>query len=558
MLVAQASFTQNITITTAYDTLGEEGLSFSLNEGEVTTLFTNAELLPMLHKITSRVPSLKNVIYNGSAAQKVLDDIRAAFPHLNIVTLQSVREDGIKNPADPVIPQPEDIGCIMYTSGSTGTPKGVVLTHANIIAGGSSKYPTILPVAGARGLVEKHICADDSYLAFLPLAHILEFVVESYCLFGGVTLGYGTVRTLTNASVRNCLGDICELKPSLMIGVPAVWETIRKGIVAKLNQASPLQRKIFDIASAIKWQCLKLGLPTGILDKIVFKKIQEQTGGRLRWALSGGAPIPRETQQFLSTALCPILQGYGMTETVGLIAVQLPTDPAMLGRCGPPASSVEIMLVAVEETSYSPKNRPRPQGEIWVRGPSIMKGYYKQPAVTAETVSSDGWLMTGDVGEWNPDGTISIIDRKKNLVKLANGEYIALEKLEAVYKMAQWVTNLALYADSEQNFAVALVVPNEKELRSLADAKGATKPGDNIEFKDLVAKKEVVAAALAELRSIARATGLKPAEIVGGLYITDDEWTPENGFLTAAQKLKRKDINTAYKDNIAAIYKPVR
>jgi long-subunit acyl-CoA synthetase (AMP-forming) len=165
-------------------------------------------------------------------------------------------------------------------------------------------------------MLQPVIRPDDTLLAYLPLAHVLAFTVEHVCLFWGVSLGYGSPRTLTDASVRDCLGDIRELKPSLMVGVPAVWETIRKGVLAKVHAESPTTQKMFNAAFKTKLWLMNKGLPTKFLD-VVFNKIKQQTGGRLRFALSGGAPISKETQEFLSVTLCPILQGYGMTETCG-------------------------------------------------------------------------------------------------------------------------------------------------------------------------------------------------------------------------------------------------
>ncbi|KND04167.1 long-chain fatty acid-CoA ligase FAA1 [Spizellomyces punctatus DAOM BR117] len=543
-LVAHGCWTQSLTITTAYDTLGEEGLSFSLNECEVTTMFTNAELLKMLLRIGSKVTTLKRIIYNGQADASLLEQIKSAFPSYELYTLDQIQEFGRNHPVDPVPPKPEDTCCIMYTSGSTGNPKGVMLTHANIIAG----------VAGAKVVTDLVVTKEEYYLAYLPLAHVLELLVEQLALGEGVCIGYGSVRTLTDASVRNCRGDLRELRPTIMTGVPAVWETIRKGVATKLKDASPTKRKIFDLACTLKWQLLKHGLPTGFLDNTVFKPIKDQTGGRLRVALSGGAPMPKETQRFMTTCVTTIIQGYGMTETCAATAIQLPTDPWMLGRVGPPSGSVEIQLVAVEDTKYSPNNRPRPQGEIWIRGPSVMKGYYKNPKATAETLTEDGWLMTGDIGEFHPDGTLAIIDRKKNLVKLSNGEYIALEKLESQYKMSPYVANICVYGDSEQGFAVAIINPIEKEIVQLAQEKGIVDGVHHVELEDLCKNKQIVSAVLSNLRSVAKKADFKPAEILGNIVLAHELWTPENGFLTAAQKLKRKEIVELHKQEIDAMY----
>jgi long-chain acyl-CoA synthetase len=162
------------------------------------------------------------------------------------------------------------------------------------------------------------------------------------------------------------------------------------------------------------------------MNKSVFKKIQDGTGGRLKLALSGGAPMAAETQEFLNITLCTILQGYGMTESCGSIALQPVSDKSVYGIVGSPFPSCEVKLVASTNYNPNPKNGARPAGEVWVRGGNIMRGYYKQPKTTAEALTVDGWLMTGDIGEWREDGSLAIIDRKKNLVKLAHGSSIWL------------------------------------------------------------------------------------------------------------------------------------
>ncbi|KAJ3299400.1 long-chain fatty acid-CoA ligase [Blyttiomyces sp. JEL0837] len=542
LIMALSAFSQNITITTAYDTLGEEGLSFSLNEGEVTTLFTNADLLTMMPVIAPKVPTLKNIIYNGEPTGAIVEKIKSSFPHLKVLSLAELKQIGTEHPHEPTPPKPDDLACIMYTSGSTGNPKGVMLAHSNIVAA----------IAGARTLLVDHFGSDETYLAYLPLAHVLEFTVELTCLYMGIAVGYGSVRTLTDASVRNCSGDIKELKPTVMAGVPAVWET--QGVLSKLKQASDTQRKIFDLAFELKWFCIQWGIPTYLLDTIVFNKIKAETGGRLKFTLSGGAPIPRSTQKFLTVCVCHMVNGYGMTESCANLAIQQLDQANVLGVVGPPVPSGEIKLVDVPDTSYSSKNRPRPQGEVWIRGPTVMKGYYKQPETTKESLTEDGWLMTGDIGEWHPDGNLSIIDRKKNLVKLSNGEYIALEKLESVYKISHFVQNVCVYGDSEQAYPIALVQPVEKEVYNLVKSKNLFPNVDSMVLADMVNHPEVTKAVLDSLKEVAKNVELKPAEIVQAVYVAGEEWTPVNGLLTAAMKLKRKDIITKYQPQINKMY----
>ncbi|KAJ3066946.1 long-chain fatty acid-CoA ligase [Podochytrium sp. JEL0797] len=547
MFNAMSCAQQSITITTAYATLGEEGLTHSLQECDVSTVFTNADLLPMIVKVFPACKHLKNVVYNGVADVKVLDKLKT---HLKILTLSELKDLGEKTPFEPVPPKKEDLALIMYTSGSTGPPKGVMITHANVVA----------TVSGGFDFLKTYLNMDggEFYLAFLPLAHILEFACEMAFLYLGVSVGYGSVRTLTDASVRQCKGDIRELRPTIIAGVPAVWDSIRKAVSGKIRDASPLSQAVFQAAFNMKWWLMTHGMEAlaAPLDSLVFDKIKDQVGGRLKFALSAGAPMPKSTQQFLTVTACKMINGYGMTECTAGLSFQEVFHCTTLGICGAPITSVEIKLVDVDNTDYKSTNVPKPQGEIWVRGASIMKGYYMQPKLTEEVLTEDGWLMTGDIAEINANGTLAIIDRKKNLVKLSNGEYIALEKLESNYKVSRYIQNICIYADSEQSYAVAIAQPIEKEIRGLA-VELNLHPGtstDNLDYEELCTRKEIRSAVLASLKDIAKSIGLKPAEVVGQICLSHEEWTPQNGLLTAAMKLQRRQIVDTFKKQIREMY----
>jgi long-chain acyl-CoA synthetase len=337
-------------------------------------------------------------------------------------------------------------------------------------------------------------------------------------------MGYGNPKTLSDTSVRNCKGDIRELRPSILIGVPAVWESVKKGIITKVNASSVVARNLFWAALWAKNNMLQLGIPgVGILDSVVFKKIKEATGGRLRVCMNGGGPISKETQRFISMSITPMIIGYGLTETCAIGVVMDPfewTDRTI----GTITGCDEIKLVDFPDAGYFATNKPNPQGEIWIRGASVMDGYYQNESLTAEALTSDGWFKTGDIGEWDRNGHLNIIDRKKNLVKTLNGEYIALEKLESVYCSAALVGNICVYADEQKTKPVAIIVPLEPALKKLANSIGVE--GHSVE--QLVHNKQVQGAVHKELLRVGRAAGLVGVELLDGVVLADEEWTPAN------------------------------
>lgn len=539
-LLAHSCFRQNIPFCTAYETLGEDGLSHSLNEPEVVGIFTNEALLDTLSNVIADTKTVRYVIYDGKPSEEKLKKLKQQLEGregAKVVSLTDLLEDGQKNKAEAHPPTKDDVACIMYTSGSTGAPKGVILTHSNLVAS----------VGGVVELLGEHLLATDTFLAYLPLAHILEFVVECSLIFVGVTMGYGSVKTLTDQSVRNCKGDLAAFRPSVMVGVPAVWEQIRKGITTKLAAAPAIARGMFSAGLSVKRN--KIPGLSGFFDNVVFKKVQAATGGRLRLALSGGAALSRETQEFLDLALVQLLQGYGMTESSAMCAIVTPDFHKDYGTVGVPVPSIEVKLKDVPDAGYFSTNDP-PQGEVLIRGPAVTKGYFKREETTKETIDSEGWLMTGDVGQWNKDGTLSIIDRKKNLVKLSGGEYIGLERLESTYKSCGLVQNICCVASSNAKQPMAIVFPREDDLRKALSAKGIS--GDDADLANLVDKKEVANLVRDELNALGKKNNFKSLELLESVVLVEEELP-----MTAAQKLQRKQVTDKYTDKIKKIGYPL-
>ncbi|KAJ1509591.1 long-chain fatty acid-CoA ligase [Coelomomyces lativittatus] len=458
--------------------------------------------------------------------------------------MDTLYEEGKTHPLAFTSPSTSDTALIMYTSGSTGPPKGVVLTHANLLSGVGGVETTLRPV----------LRDDDVYLAYLPLAHVLEFMVELVCLYAGIAVGYGHPKTLVDTNMRHCVSDLRALQPTMMAGVPAVWEAVRKGVLSKVTSRPWWVRAMFQGAMQWKAWCQTHRLPSWLYwvhDRVVFKKIRDQVGGRLRFALSGGAPISLDTQAFLSTALCPLYQGYGLTESGGICILFDPELPLQFQHIGPPVPCTELMLVPVDTYPHQPQ-----VGELWIRGPNITSGYFKQPKLTADVFQSKtGWFQTGDIARHLPNGQFQIIDRVKNLVKVLNGEYVALEKLESFYSHCMYVQRLCLYADARANGIVAIVVPSPAPLLALATSLGMAA---NTDLDQLCEHPEVLHTIMKELQALGKKLKLASFEMVFGTILSPEDWTPQNQLLTAAMKLKRRDIYAKFKSQIEALYASVK
>lgn len=557
-----AAQSQALTVATAYDTLGESGLIHSIKQTSSKLIFTDNALLAKLLVPVQKCESIKFIVYsekidpndkrqNGKiykAAHDAVEKIKEARPDIKIISMQEVIALGLaaKDELEVHPPTPEDISCIMYTSGSTGEPKGVVLSHKNIVGG----------LGGISSVIDKStVNQKDRIIAFLPLAHIFELAFELITFYWGGILGYAGVKTLSDTSVRNCEGDMKAFKPSIMVGVPAVWEQVRKGILGQISKQPAMTQKIFWAAYHTKIKCDKYKIPIlpNIISNVIFKKVKQATGGNIRLMLNGGSPLSHDAQEFISTLIGPMLIGYGLTETVANTAILSPNN-FEFDVCGQLTGAIKVKLVDAEELGYFAKND---QGEVWINGNPVLEEYYKNDKETKDALfvdpeTNEKWFMTGDIGCWTPTGQLKIIDRKKNLVKTMNGEYIALEKLESVYRSNAYLDNICVYADQSKVKPIGIAVPNHKKCAEKAIELGLIEHED--ELHNVLNDPKLTDAVLQELLKTGKSQGLAGIELILNVVLFDGEWTPDSGFVTSAQKLQRKKILAAVQKEVDAAY----
>jgi len=417
-----------------------------------------------------------------------------------------------------------DLASIIYTSGTTGVPKGVMLTHANFI----SNVTTLASIV--------QFGHPDYVLSFLPLSHVLERMVTFAFLSKGCSIAYAE-------SVETVADNLLEVRPHIMVSVPRLFEKLYAKVMDAVLAGSGLKKKIFFWAIKVgneygkkTLQKQKIGrslrLKRGLAHKLVFSKILEKTGGRVRFFVSGGAPLSKEIADFFYTLGLVVLEGYGLTETAPVIAVNT-FEQLKFGTVGKPIPGVEVKIA--------------PDGEILVKGPNVMKGYYKKEAETREAFEG-GWFHTGDIGHLDDDGYLVITDRKKDLIITAGGKNVAPQPIENVLKRNPYIAN-AVVIGGRRKFISAIIVPNLEKLEVYAKQNGVP----YIDPRELTGKKEIQQFLLDE---IDRATPhLAPYEKIRKILVLDRDFAVELEEMTPTLKVRRNLVEEKFKDLIDSLYR---
>jgi long-chain acyl-CoA synthetase len=420
---------------------------------------------------------------------------------------------------------PDDVATLIYTSGTTGRPKGVMLTHHNFYSN-SLLSARVLPVG-----------PEDTALSWLPLSHVFERMAGHYLMWArGVTVAYAE-------SVETLARDLVEVAPTIMTAVPRVYEKFYEGAATKAREKGGLAPRIFEWATSVgearadrilagqrpgPWLSLRYRLA----DRLVFSKIRERAGGRIRYFISGGGPLEPAVGKFLWAADLPVLEGYGLTETSPVLAVNPPGD-VRLGTVGPPIDGTELRIAD--------------DGEILARGPQIMKGYYRNEEATREVLDEDGWLRTGDVGELDADGYLKITGRKKEILVNSYGKNIAPAPVENAIKRSRFVEHALLVGDRKK-FTIVVVQPMFENLADWAAKQGLGDLSPDELIRDEAVQEHMAGEVFPNTREFADHE--RPEE----LLLVPDVFDVDTGELTPTMKVKRRVLLEAYGDDIERLY----
>ncbi|KAJ1655962.1 medium-chain fatty acid-CoA ligase faa2 [Dispira simplex] len=560
-MVEFAGFTQRMYSVPLYDTLGPNVVEYIVNFSEVHILACSVDRIPTLLRIADRLPTLKVIVCLDSLDEAtgvvampgvVVDSNRvlkdwANKQGIHLVDLATVEKLGIEHPQIHHPPQPDDLCSISYTSGSTGTSKGVMLTHTNL---NSAAW------AGAGNTVAKVDGRDPTpgewtMISYLPLAHIYEHTLENVMLLFNASIGF------YSGSLDRLMEDIALLRPSFFPTVPRVLTRLYTSVAAATIEAPGLRGAISRRAVAAKLANLRAGHPpTHVLwDSLLFNKVRAALGGQVRTIFSGGAPLSPHVKQFIAVAFCcDVHEGYGQTETSAMGTLTCVAN-TIDGDVGIPTLVTELRLEDVPEMDYYSSDKEGPRGEICIRGPDVFIGYYKDPEKTREVLDEDGWLHSGDIGQILPNGTLKIIDRKKNIFKLAQGEYIAPEKIENVYVENKLIQQAFVYGDSLQPYLVCVAVPDGEIFVPWAKALlGTAEDKSDLTIESLVKHPKVVQALLQELTQTGAQRNLHGFEQIKAIHLETVPFTIENGLLTPSMKPKRHFLRKHYQTVLDDLY----
>ncbi len=517
-----ACLTAGMTDVPIYPTLPAEQIAYILRDSGVVAIFVStAEQSQKIAEIRDQLPALKHVI--------TFDDAIVPGSTITIASLEAkgaaamTPDAAARYRADALAIEAGEVATIIYTSGTTGEPKGAMLTHGNIASN----------VAAVIGLLE--LSKDDVSLSFLPLSHILERMFDYVMFAAGVSIAYVE-------SMDTIAANMQEVRPTIVVSVPRIYEKVYGRITDKALHAGGAKRRTFLWACKVgdKWTTEMLAgrTPGGLLalqhsiaDKLMFSKVRAAVGGRIRYFVSGGAPLSTGINRFFYAAGCRIYEGYGLTETSPVISVNTPAR-LTIGTVGPPIPGVEVRVAE--------------DGEILTRGPHVMKGYLNHPEATSAAIDAEGWFYTGDIGTLE-DGLLRITDRKKDIIVTSGGKNIAPQPIENQVKLNKYVAQAVMIGD-RRKFPVILVVPDFEQLDRWAGYKKISTADRREMLANPLVRAKMEKEVLGGLANLAHFE--RPKKVV----LLENDFTIDSGELTPTLKVKRRTVDRKFRALIDAAY----
>jgi long-chain acyl-CoA synthetase len=521
VIVDQAVLGLGAVTTPLYTTSGAEEHRHVLSDSGARLVAAHGDdMVRKVIELGGSIPAIEGIIAMHPGAK----DQAASNGTPRVMTMESASSD---SPAPVGEGKREDLATLIYTSGTTGQSKGVMLTHGNLLSNAED----------ARAVLD--VNETDNILSFLPVAHSFERTAGYYTVvLGGGEIAYAEGLAQIPANLQ-------EIKPRLLLVVPRLLEAIYDRVLKTVRSSPPLRQKLFHLAIETGKRATEyrhngkpmpplLGMQMAIFRKLVFHRIVSIFGGRLRYLISGGAPLPTEIYRFLAAAEVPIVEGYGLTEAAPIISVNLLPGRARIGTVGQHLPRVEAKTAA--------------DGELLVRGPNVMKGYFKLEKETAETIDSEGWLHTGDVAQIDADGFIKITDRKKEIIVLSGGKNISPAYLETRLATDPYISQACVFGDRRKHLA-ALLVPNFEHLHEVMKEKGLEgKPPEEI-----MKSPELRSFFQARLREFNKP--LSDVEAIAAFTLIAQPFSQENGEMTPTMKVRRKTVQQHYKDVIDSMFR---
>ncbi len=519
VIVDQAALGMGAVVIPLYTTSGAEETRHVLNDSGARLVAARGDdAINKVLELSSALPAIEGIIAMHPGA-KPRDRLDGAPPVRTLASISAGQSAGITEGSA------EDLATIIYTSGTTGPSKGVMLTHGNLLSNCDSSLHALA------------LDETDITLSFLPIAHSFERTAGYYTvMIGGGRIAYAE-------GLAQIAQNLLEIQPTVVLTVPRLLEVIYSRVMRTVESGSPLRQALFRSALAVGKQAAgyrhrgqplppHLAVPMALFRRLVFARVRSLFGERLRYLISGGAPLPVEIFHFLAAAEVPIVEGYGLTEAAPVVSVNL-HGRTRIGTVGRPLRGIEA--------------KTAPDGELLLRGANVMKGYYKREAETRETIDPDGWLHTGDVARIDADGYITITDRKKEIIVLSGGKNVSPANLETRLAADPYISQACVIGDRRKHLA-AILVPNFENLADYLKQNGLLgKPPE-----ELVQEAKLRTLYQQRVREFNKSRS--DVEAIAAFTLIPQPFAQENGELTPTLKVRRRVVQEHYRDRIEAMY----